>query len=582
MSAGDQSELFPRSLSPEAQLPSEHVLRVLPGEYLHTGGKDPEYLCNYCRKDISSTLRFKCAECENFDLCADCFCAGVELKPHKNTHAYRVADNLNFPVFDKEWTAKEELLLLDGVAKLGAGNWQNISKNYLPTKTRTQCEDHYWDLYMGRFGHCLPPTTILCPRDGPMQEVATESLLKDENADRDVIRVPGPPNAHQRGEVMARETREYKKERNKQDPADIIKQKPGHDLPGYMPLREDFDVEHENDAETYLADMEFLPDDHPGERELKLAVIKIYNAKLDEREKRKDFVQKRGLVDFKKQQAAERRRTKEERELTARLRVFARFHSPEEHEALVDGILKVRKLRKQIELYKHYRSMGCRTLQEVQQYEADRKRREQDMKTRKQRETTPYLFETGRTSTGRRLSKYQRRDGDPEDQNEEKSNGAQETTEDFRTMPGAELLCEEELNFIATHKIPPRRYAIFKDVILREALNKGIIQNGKVIRELQIDAATSDKVYDFFVKETGLFVGTAVASSNIPLVDSVGDDKTTINRSVSSSSSDSNGSTSGSTKRKADDEEGEDDDDEKEDGQDTAEHADKRSRQEDS
>lgn len=205
---------------------------------------------------------------------------------------------------------------------------------------------------MGRFGHCLPSTTILTPRDGPMQEVATESLLKDENADRDVIRVPGPPNAHQRGEVMARETREYKKERNKQDPADIIKQKPGHDLPGYMPLREDFDVEHENDAETYLADMEFLPDDHPGERELKLAVIKIYNAKLDEREKRKEFVQKRGLVDFKKQQAAERRRTKEERELTARLRVFARFHFPEEHEALVDGILKVRKLRKQIELYK--------------------------------------------------------------------------------------------------------------------------------------------------------------------------------------------------------------------------------------
>lgn len=58
---------------------------------------------------------WQCAECENFDLCADCFCAGVELKPHKNTHAYRVSDNLNFPVFDKDWTAKEELLLLDGM-----------------------------------------------------------------------------------------------------------------------------------------------------------------------------------------------------------------------------------------------------------------------------------------------------------------------------------------------------------------------------------------------------------------------------------------------------------------------------------
>lgn len=29
---------------------------------------------------------------------------------------------------------------------------------------------------------------------------------------------------------------------------------------GYMPLRGDFDVEHDNDAELILADMEFSPD----------------------------------------------------------------------------------------------------------------------------------------------------------------------------------------------------------------------------------------------------------------------------------------------------------------------------------
>ena len=36
--------------------------------------------------------------------------------------------------------------------------------------------------------------------------------------------------------------------------------------------REDFDFEYENDAELLLADMEFGPDDHPSERELKLQV----------------------------------------------------------------------------------------------------------------------------------------------------------------------------------------------------------------------------------------------------------------------------------------------------------------------
>ena len=111
--------------------------------------------------------------------------------------------------------------------------------------------------------------------------------------------------------------------------------KPGTDLPGYMTLREDFDVEHENDAENLLADMEFQPDDHPSERELKLQVIRIYNSKLDDRERRKRFVIDRGLVDRKEQVAQDRRRSKEERDIVARLRVFARFHSAADHEALV-------------------------------------------------------------------------------------------------------------------------------------------------------------------------------------------------------------------------------------------------------
>ena len=65
---------------------------------------------------------------------------------------------------------------------------------------------------------------------------------------------------------------------------------------GYMPLRGDFDVEHDNDAELILADMEFSPEDHESERELKLKIIEIYNSKLDERERRKKFVLERGLL----------------------------------------------------------------------------------------------------------------------------------------------------------------------------------------------------------------------------------------------------------------------------------------------
>jgi hypothetical protein len=64
------------------------------------------------------------------------------------------------------------------------------------------------------------------------------------------------------------------------------------------------------------------------------------------------------LVDCKQQQLQDRKRSREERELVGKLRVFARFHSKEEHDALVEGLLRARKLRAQVELYCAYRSAG--------------------------------------------------------------------------------------------------------------------------------------------------------------------------------------------------------------------------------
>ena len=61
------------------------------------------YHCNYCQKDISHVVRVKCAVCADFDLCLECFSAGVELLPHRNDHAYRLVDNLSFPLYEPDW-----------------------------------------------------------------------------------------------------------------------------------------------------------------------------------------------------------------------------------------------------------------------------------------------------------------------------------------------------------------------------------------------------------------------------------------------------------------------------------------------
>lgn len=79
-----------------------------------------------------------------------------------------------------------------------------------------------------------------------------------------------------------------------------------------------------------------------------LIQISLYS-RLDERKRRKEFILERGLLNVKRQQALDRKRTKEERELYNRCRVFMRYHSMEEHEALLNGLIAERKLRQRIE-----------------------------------------------------------------------------------------------------------------------------------------------------------------------------------------------------------------------------------------
>jgi len=59
------------------------------------------------------------------------------------------------------------------------------------------------------------------------------------------------------------------------------------DVLGFMPLRQEFDVEYDNEAELLLAEMEFVDEDLAEEVKIKENILEIYNRRLLEREKRK-------------------------------------------------------------------------------------------------------------------------------------------------------------------------------------------------------------------------------------------------------------------------------------------------------
>jgi hypothetical protein len=79
--------------------------------------------------------------------------------------------------------------------------------------------------------------------------------------------------------------RSLTKNRNRKDQIQINS---ASEILGYWPGRGEFDIEYLNDAELEIAELEFLDTDTPEETKLKHNVLKVYNAQLMERQKRKE------------------------------------------------------------------------------------------------------------------------------------------------------------------------------------------------------------------------------------------------------------------------------------------------------
>ena len=108
-----------------------------------------------------------------------------------------------------------------------------------------------------------------------------------------------------------------------------------------------------------------------------MKILEIYNIRLDERIKRKNFVIERDMLDLKKQNTLDRIRTKEEKEIYNLLKIFARFNTPEDHEKLVQGIYKEKMLKRRIEELRFYKKIGLKTFEEVELYLQEKKKKDE-------------------------------------------------------------------------------------------------------------------------------------------------------------------------------------------------------------
>ena len=85
-------------------------------------------------------------------MCLECHRHGLtkeDTKPqHKPNHAYFIHDKLNYPILVEDWTAKDELQLIQGIMRCGLGNWKDVADMYVKGgKTADDCEEHFYTFY---------------------------------------------------------------------------------------------------------------------------------------------------------------------------------------------------------------------------------------------------------------------------------------------------------------------------------------------------------------------------------------------------------------------------------------------------
>jgi transcriptional adapter 2-alpha len=116
-----------------------------------------------CERNISKSVKILCAECPASEpgknelvICLECLRLGKispDYPDHKSNHDYYVFDNLEFPLLTADWSALQEIRLIQGIMKCGLGNWTDIAEQFLKghddnNKSPEECETHYFSLLM--------------------------------------------------------------------------------------------------------------------------------------------------------------------------------------------------------------------------------------------------------------------------------------------------------------------------------------------------------------------------------------------------------------------------------------------------
>ncbi|KAF6003424.1 Transcriptional [Cyanidiococcus yangmingshanensis] len=435
--------------------------------------KEPEtstsgrYHCNNCARDISDTVRIRCAVCVEYDLCIDCFSIGAETDDHRCEHDYRILEVVDLDVFEESWTGAEEERLLEALEYYGIGNWADVSTMIGGGKNAASARLHYRRVYLDGTPDRIPDLyrMVLYPR--PSLEEITE-----------------PPEPDPKSlKVMHEYTID--------------------EMSGYMPKRGDFIYEWDNEREEAIADMEIERTENARDVELKTRVMEIYNHCLDEREERKRFALGSGFCDLKAKARIEKAMQADLREVWERSKPFFRHApSPQIHEDLLENILQERRLRERIqELYQARIQMQTTELATTAPFAGRYKLT--PGQGRQLLSPEALLQRVYGAITGPQAEKIRERVLKVNGTdlytywNGQVSSLRRQSGPELFCTDGIELLTRNEIELCASLRLSPHQYLVCKEILIRENARYSTVRRKDVRSLLGIDDKKAYRIFDY-------------------------------------------------------------------------------------